>query len=159
MSRPHQTGSTIRRPKHKRAISALLGGCAGDELVETALALPLFLAVAFGICQYAILFFTYCNATYECRIAARYASTHSSASLSPVTTAQIQSLVTSNLYLNASVIPSVAVSYYTPTLTAGSNIIGNVVEVNVTWTQTFQFPYFKQKSISVGTQAYRVILR
>jgi Flp pilus assembly protein TadG len=145
--------------RSRHPLAAFLGDAAGDELVEVAISLPIFLLAAFGLCQFAILFFSYINATYECRAAARYASTHSSASLSPVTTAQIQGLVTSSLYLNTAITPNVAVSYYTPTMAAGSNVIGNVVEVNVTWTQTFKSPYFKQKNISVGTQAYRVILR
>lgn len=156
MTRPIQRTPVLGR--HLRA--AFFNDSAGDELVEVAIAMPIFLVAAFGICQFAILFFSYINATYECRVAARYASTHSSTSLSPVTKSQLQSMVTSNLYLNTAITPQVTVTYYTPLqVVTQNNVIGNVVEVNTTWTQTFQFPYFNQKNISVGTQAYRVILR
>jgi Flp pilus assembly protein TadG len=131
----------------------------GSSSVETAIALPLYFTIVFGCAQYALVLLTYCNATYACRLASRYASMHSSSSLAPDTVAQIQGLVTSRLFVGPAIAPTVSVSYCTLNLSPGANIVGNVVEVSVTWNQTVKLPLIPPSSFSVGTQNYKVITR
>jgi Flp pilus assembly protein TadG len=131
----------------------------GSGLVETAVVLPIFIAIVFGISQYAIVMLTYCNATYACRLASRYASMHSSASLAPDTVAQIQGLVTSRLFVSSAITPTVSVAYYTPTLSAGTNVVGNVVQVTVTWSQTLKLAFMSSNTFTISTQNEKVITR
>jgi hypothetical protein len=88
----------------------LMQGKSGQAVVETALLLPVFFLLFVGTIQYAITLFTYCNATYACRNAARYASVRSTSSISPASVAQVKSLVTSGLFLNTAIAPTVAVA-------------------------------------------------
>jgi Flp pilus assembly protein TadG len=131
----------------------------GDGTIETAVVLPLFVLIVFGTAQYAIVLLTFCNATYACRLASRYASMHSASSLAPDTVSQIQGLVTSRLFVNPLITPTVSVNYYTQSLSAGSNIVGNVVEVSVTWSQTLNLAFMNSESFSISTQNYKVITR
>jgi len=135
----------------------------GDGLVETAVVLPVFLMIFFGIAQYAIVLLTYCNATYACRVASRYASMHSLSSLAPDTVPQIQGIVTSRLFLNPSITPVVSMNCYSMTLTPVScnvgNNIGYVVQVSVTWTQTLKLLPSNINTFSVSTQNVKVITR
>jgi hypothetical protein len=110
--------------------------------------------------QSSLLLETYCNATYACRNAARYASLHSSTSLAPSTSAQIQTMVQSQLFLNSSIRPTITVTYVNPsTFATSTNTIGNLVEVQVTWNQNFIVPFVKTSSVSVGTQTFKTIAR
>jgi Flp pilus assembly protein TadG len=131
----------------------------GSGLVETAVSLPLYFLIVFGVAQYGIVLLTYCNATYACRLASRYASMHSSTSLAPDTVSQIQGLVTSRLFIGSAITPTVNVNYYTMTLSPGSNVVGNVVQVSVSWSQTVQVPFMNSSTFSIGTQNYKVITR
>jgi Flp pilus assembly protein TadG len=131
----------------------------GSGLIETAVVMPLFVLIVFGAVQYSIVLLTYCNATYACRLASRYASMHSNSSLAPDTVSQIQGLVTSRLFIGTAITPTVSVNYYTPSLTAGSNVVGNMVEVAVTWSQTVKLPFMDSSSFSISTQNYKVITR
>jgi Flp pilus assembly protein TadG len=125
-----------------------------------ALAMPLFLAIVFGMAQASLLLQTYCNVTYACRNAARYASIHSSTSLAPSTASQIQAMVQAGLFVNPSITPTVTVSYVNPTnLSATTNTIGNLVFVKATWGQSLSIPFMKTSSFSVGTQTYKIISR
>ncbi len=122
--------------------------------------MPLFFATVFGVIQASLLLQTYCNATYACRNAARYASIHSSTSLAPSTSSQIQTMVQSGLFLNASITPTVTVNYVNPiTLSAGTNTVGNLVFVKATWSQSLVIPLIHTSSFSVGTQTYKMISR
>jgi Flp pilus assembly protein TadG len=135
----------------------------GDGLIETAVVLPVFLMILFGIAQYAIVLLTYCNATYACRLASRYASMHSASSLAPDTISQIQGLVTARLFLNPAVTPTVSVNYYTLSLSPVSYAVGNnvgyAVQVSVTWTQTLKLLPSNINTFSVSTQNTKVITR
>ncbi len=131
----------------------------GSGLIETALAMPIYLAVVVGVLQFSIVLFTYCNATYACRLASRYASIHSSSSLAPDTVAQIQGLVTSRLYLSSTITPTVSVNYYTPAMSAGSNIVGDLVGVSVTWNQPLKLSFINNTTFSISTSNYKIITR
>jgi len=131
----------------------------GSLLVETALVIPLYIGIVFAMSQYAIVMLSYCNATYACRLASRYASMHSSTSLAPDTVSQIKALVTSRLYISSSITPTVSVNYYTMTLSTGSNVVGNVVLVSVSWSQTLKLPFLSSQTFTISTQNYKAITR
>jgi Flp pilus assembly protein TadG len=146
---------------------------AGQAALEMAMAMPLCLAVVFGMIQSALVLQTYCNATYACRNAARYASIHSSTSLAPSTASQIQTMVKSGLFLNASITPTVTVGYSTGAWVSGTaptfcntpsscnsyNVVGNLVVVKATWSQSMTIPFMPTSGFTVGTQTYKLITR
>jgi len=157
-------------PSPPRSALRSVGGCArramraareqsGASLIEAAVVLPIYLLIFLGTFQYSLVLLTYCNATYACRLASRYASMHSTASLAPDTVAQIQGLVTSRLFIGPGITPTISVNYYTANLQAGSNVVGNVVLVSVTWTQTVTLPFSTPSTFSISTQNYKVITR
>lgn len=140
----------------------------GQSAIEMALAMPLFLMVVFGMVETAIVMQTYCNATYACRNAARYAALHSPSSLAPTTAAQVHTMVQSGLFLNAAISPTITVQYSTATFSSstaptfssgGTNAIGYLVQVKATWSQTMTIPLIAPISFTVGTQATRLISR
>lgn len=136
------------------------GADAGQSAIEMALAMPLFFVIVFGMIQASLLLQTYCNATYACRNAARYASIHSSTSLAPSTSSQIQTMVRSGLFLNASITPTITVSYLDPSsLATSTNTVGNLVFVKATWGQRMVIPFITTSAFSVGTQTYKMISR
>jgi Flp pilus assembly protein TadG len=136
------------------------GGEAGQAAIEMAFVLPLFLATVFGMMQSALLLQTYCNATYACRNAARYASIHSSTSLAPSTASQIQTMVQTGLFLNASIRPTITVSYLNPNnFAVATNTVGNLVNVKATWGQSMVIPFMNTGSFTVTTQTYKMISR
>ena len=128
-------------------------------VIETAVALPIFLVVVFGIFEFSIVLLAYCNVTTACIQATRYASLNSSSSLSPDTTTQLQSMVTSNLFVGGSVTPTVTVSYLTPSLQTGSNTVGNLVMIKASWSQTVTIPFTTPNSFSIVTEDVRPITR
>jgi len=83
----------------------------------------------------------------------------STSSLAPASVAQVQSVVTTRLFLSGAIAPTVAVTYLTPTLATGSNTVGNFVEVSASWSQTIKVPFMANQSVSIGTQAYHTITR
>jgi len=131
----------------------------GSVVLEMAVALPAFMMLMIGTLQLAIVLLTFCNATLACSQAARYASLHSSTSVSPASTSQIQSFVTSKLFIGKSITPTVNVLYTTASQGAGSNVIGNMVTVSVSWNQSISIPFASKYSFSVGSQDIRVITR
>jgi Flp pilus assembly protein TadG len=124
----------------------------GSDLVETALVLPLYLMLIFGITSFAILFFAYCNATYASRTAVRYAVVHSSTSLAPCNAATLQSIVNPLLW-GAPSGGVVVTSQWNP-----SNTIGNVVSVTVQMTYTHGLPYISPNGLVVQVTSQGVIL-
>ncbi len=176
-SRLPASGNTARRQSGSLLRGLLaMGGESGQAVLEMAFAVPLFLAVVFGIFQSSIVMLTYCSATYACRNAARYASLHSSTSLVPSACSDINTMVQNGLFLSSSIHPTVNVQYsvakfnstaippFAGACVAGANdptdnIPGNLVWVQATWTQTMLIPFMPTSSFSVGTQTFRTITR
>lgn len=166
----HGSGESILR----RLLA--MGGQSGQAVLEMAFAVPLFLAVVFGIFQSSIVMLTYCSATYACRNAARFASLHSSTSLAPSLCSDVTTMVQNGLFLSSSIHPTVNVRYSIATFnstaipafgaactgggtTDPNNVPGNLVQVQATWTQTMLIPFMPTSSFSVGTQTFRTITR
>ena len=73
----------------------------GQAVIETAVVLPLFFLCVMGIFELAMMMFSFCSANYAAREAARYASIHSSTSLSPASVASVTAEVNNNLWLHS----------------------------------------------------------
>ncbi len=125
----------------------------GATAIETALVLPTFFLLLFGIFNFAIVLFGYCNATYASRAAARYASLHSSTSLAPSTTASVQSVVTPFVLATQAGATTVT-TVWTP-----SNTVGSTVTVSVTIAYTLGIPFSTLRNVSVGSSMQRTITR
>jgi Flp pilus assembly protein TadG len=137
-----------------RRLSPRLRSECGGTLLEMAVVLPTLFLLLFGLFSFATVLFGYSNATYASRTGARYASMHSTASLTPCNTACVTSMVTPMLYAA----PSGGV---TVTTTYGSgNVVGSRVSVFVKITYPLQIPFFLgSTNVSVGSTAVRTISR
>jgi Flp pilus assembly protein TadG len=132
----------------------------GQAALEMAFAMPLFLAVVFGMIQCSLVLQSYCNATYACRNAGRYAMLHSLTALAPSTASDIQTMVKSSLFKYSSIQPTVTVSYLNPTnLATSSNAVGQLVCVKASWSQKMYIPYMTTSSFTIGTQTCKIISR
>ena len=143
-NRPDAIGGRLR---------AATESSSGSTVLETALVLPVFFLLVFGLMYFAIALFGFCNATYSSRAAARYASLHSSTSLSPCTVASVQGVIAP--YLAAT---PAATATVTPAWSP-SNTVGSTVTVSVTLAYSIGIPFSNLKTVTVGSVAKRTILR
>jgi Flp pilus assembly protein TadG len=136
------------------------GSESGAAMIEMAIALPIYLLIVFGLFECSIVLSTYCSATYACRDGARYASLHSASSLSPASVSQISAMVQSELFLRATMAPTVNVTYTNPSTGAtATNAVGNMVLVSASWGQTLTIPFLSSQNFTIATQAYQVVTR
>jgi len=136
----------------RRSVGERLGDQSGNAMVELAFALPMFLALLFGIIGFAIVFFDYENANFACKQAARYASLHSSSSLSPCDSTQVGSIV-KQFQMISSQSSNVSVSW------PSGNTIGGTVTVSVNATYPLSIPFVNVSSVSISASAQRTIMR
>lgn len=125
----------------------------GQALVELAVTMPLFCMLLFGVVEFGMGLVSYCSAGYAIREGSRFASLHSSTSLAPATTANIQSVIQQHLYMPNATSVSIGVYY------GGGNVINSEVGIGLTWTQQVNIPFFKQQGLSMGVSTYRWITR
>jgi len=143
--------AAMTRARGRRGRAA--NGELGSTVLETALVLPPFFMLLFGLFNFSIVLFGYCNATFSSRAAARYASLHSSTSLSPCTTASVTAVITPYL----AVTPGAAATV-TPAWPSG-NTVGNTVTVTVKLVYSVGIPFSSLKTVTVGSTAQRTIQR
>jgi hypothetical protein len=147
-------------------------GESAQATIEMIVSLSLFTLTVFGMIQCSVVLEHYCNATYACRNAARYASIHSSTALAQSTSTDIVSMVQSSLFLSASITPTINVNYFNasllsssstnlcaPPVTSNLNVVGNIVCVQASWSQSLNIPFLTSHTYSVSTQTYKVISR
>jgi Flp pilus assembly protein TadG len=125
----------------------------GQTLIEFAVTLPVFCVLLFGVFEFGMALASDCSATYAIREGSRFASLHSSTSLAPATTAQIQNVVTQNLFMPNAVSIAVGVYY------GGGNAINGEVGIGLTWNQQVNIPFFKNQSLAMNVATYRWITR
>jgi Flp pilus assembly protein TadG len=125
----------------------------GSAVLEVSIVLPVFFLLLFGLMYFSIALFGYCNATYSSRAAVRYASLHSSTSLSPCTAASVQSVVTP--YLAATPLAASTIT----TTWSPSNTVGGTVTVSTTLVFSVGIPFSGLNAITVGSSARRPIIR
>jgi hypothetical protein len=131
--------------RQPRTSVRLGGNQAGSTLIETALMLPLFFMLLFGVFKFAQISFGYNNASYAVHVAARYASLHSSTSVVPATSATVLKIITPYMYaIGANQAPPgcgncFALGY---SGTQNGNVIGNKVTVTIGMQYCIILPYY-----------------
>jgi Flp pilus assembly protein TadG len=147
------TALPVSPAPRRRPRPALLAGQCGSTALETALVLPTFFLLVFGLFYFSIVLFGFCNATFASRAAARYACLHSSTSLAPATTASVQA-VASPYLPGAPLATTTVLPTWSP-----SNTVGGTVTVSITLVYSVGIPFTTLRSITVGSTAQRTILR
>lgn len=125
-------------------------------MVETALVLPAFCLLLFGIFSFSMLLISYLSATYCLRQAARYGGLHSSTSTSPASVNYLTNLVTSNMFLPSATAPTITVSYVNYFGSANGNYVGNLVVMTMNWSQFIDIPFYSI-TLSLNNQISRMI--
>ncbi len=139
-----------------RAFLSRVAGEDGSVLLETALVLPFYFLILFGLISFAMIFFGYCSATYAAKAAVRYAAVHSSTSILPCTSSTIQSIVTANLWaVPAGTSPAIT-STWTPQSNGGGGPIGSIVSVTIKITYGTNMPFVSLPSFTgtASSQGY-----
>jgi Flp pilus assembly protein TadG len=147
----------------RRIRAGRLGGIVADDhggtLIEMAVVLPSFFMLLFGFFGFVVAFFGLMNANYAVNTAVRYASVHSSTSKDPATTATIQGILQANMWLPASMSPTLIVThthagtlYYNYT----GATVGDLTGAGVVWTNV---PIWGITGIPVGAEGYRMVTR
>jgi Flp pilus assembly protein TadG len=149
----------------------------GNNLVETALSLPIFFLVLFGIVQMGYAFYTYQCVANASREASRWASVRGSTSCSNTpnltncgaTAANITSFVGglglpglngSLLTVTTSwLVPSAATNptWSTCAATSGCNKPGNQVQVTVAYPFNLAIPFWKKATVNISSSSEMVI--
>jgi Flp pilus assembly protein TadG len=125
----------------------------GGAALEMALVLPVFFIFLFGLMSFAIVLFGYGNATFASRAGARFASLHSSTSLSPCTAASVQSFVTPFLWA-APTSGTTITTVWNPT-----NTVGSTVKVSVSIVYPIGVSVLSGGNVTVASSAQRVVAR
>lgn len=126
----------------------------GGAVLEVALVMPVFLLMVVGAMQLAIVLLGYCSASFAVRNAVRYASMHSSTSLSPATTATVQHAITPWLWMGSIIgTPTLAVSW------PSGNYVGAPVTVSLTQAYGTVLPYASKPQLTTNCAASRVVVR
>jgi Flp pilus assembly protein TadG len=167
------------RPAFRAAArgSALLRlrGEEGSSLVETGMALLIFLPLLFGAIQFSLVFYTYHDVTDAARQAVRWAAVRGSTSCTntpglydcKATSDEIQSyvrglgypgLVASNInvatsWLSASSVPT----SWSACGVSPCNAPGNQVQVTVSYSYPISIPYWKSTSFNISSTSAMVI--
>ncbi|MDE3186033.1 MAG: pilus assembly protein [Acidobacteriota bacterium] len=150
----------------------------GAALVETAIALAVFLAVLFGLISFGYALYTYNFVSDAARVATRYAVVRdvNSCTIEPTfpncnlyTSAPLQTYVQnlgypgmspSNLTLTATWLTETTVSgvtAWTPCLLGPCNVPGNAVQVVVYYTLPLNIPFWQNGSLTVSSTSQMVI--
>jgi Flp pilus assembly protein TadG len=147
-----QEDSALNRSLLRR----LFGEQHGQAIIEMAVAMPLFILMIMGTFELSMMMMSYCSANYAARMAARYASIHSSSSLSPATVASVTAVVNDNLWVRTTSTPAVVVCWGGGCSNPANNFVGNLVGVGVVW---WNAPFLSGNSGLLTTQAYRIVTR
>ncbi len=129
----------------------------GTALVETAVTLPAFTLLLFGIFQFSMAITSYLGCVYTIRSVTRYAGMHSLNSGSPASVAQLQTMVLAGSFIPQGSSTVVSVGYFTYVGSSSGNLPGNVVAVSVQYPQSIIVPFYG-RTFTMSTITYRLIL-
>jgi Flp pilus assembly protein TadG len=122
-------------------------------MIEMALVLPIYFMLVYGVFQICFIMFGYCNATYACRQAARYAGIHGTGSTYQCTSTDVQNVAKTYLW-------GAPQSGITITTTwSPDNNPNSTVTVKISLVYPTAIPFSKMSQISVGTAATAWILQ
>jgi Flp pilus assembly protein TadG len=122
-------------------------------MIEMALALPIYFLLVYGVIQLSYVLFGYCNATYACRMAARYAAIHGTGSTSACTSAQLKTIALRYLW-GAPASGTTVTSTWAP-----DNNPGSTVTVAITLVYPTAIPFSSLAQVTIGTAAQAIILQ
>ena len=125
----------------------------GGAALEMALVLPVFFVLLFGLFSFAIILFGYGNATYASRAGARFASLHSTTSLSPCTTTSVQNFVMPFLWAAPSGGVVVATAWNP------GNTVGSTVNVSISIIYPIGMSVLSAGHVTVASGAQRIVAR
>jgi len=116
-------------------------------MLEMALVLPVYFLMVYAVIELCFVMFGYCNATYACRQAARYAATHGTGSTYQCTSTDVANVATQYLWGA----PKNGVTINT-TWSNGGNPNSSVT-VKISLVYPTAMPFSTMSQISVGTTA------
>ena len=125
----------------------------GAAMIEMALVLPVYFLLVYGVFQICFVLFGYCNATYACRVAARYAAVNGTGNTYQCTAADVKNVATPYLWgapKNGTTITTTWPTDHNP----GSLVIVRIILVYPT-----AIPFSKLSQITVGTSSQAIILQ
>jgi Flp pilus assembly protein TadG len=125
----------------------------GAAMLEMALVLPIYFLLVYGVIQLCFVMFGYCNATYACRLAVRYAQIHGTGSTYQCTATDVSNLATP--YLWGAPKNGVTIS----TTWSPDNNPGSTVTVKISLVYPTVIPFSKMSQINIGTSASATILQ
>lgn len=121
-------------------------------MLELAFVMPLYAMLIFGFITAALLLFVYSSITYAGRAATRFASVRSTATATPCSQADINTIVQSAVpILNGGQLSSPA------TWNAG-NTVGSTVTVNVRVSYPSPLPFLSNSSLTLSSTAVTTII-
>lgn len=124
----------------------------GSYILETAMAMPVFLAIVFMFIATSLLLFVYGNMTYGAQAAVRYAAVRSSTSLVPCTTIQIQQAA-----LDA-MLTSAGGTVQTVAAWSPDNNVGSAIKVSVSVNYPVFLPFINVSSLTLTTSSAGTII-
>jgi Flp pilus assembly protein TadG len=133
-----------RRGQHSRE--------AGASAIEFALALPLLLTVAFGLCMFGLAIFDWTIVSQAAREGARWASVRGTGSTTVATTSSVQTYVEGR---TVGLTPITVTTTWTP----ASKAPGSIVRVDVSYNFSWTLPFVGAKSFALSTSADSVVAR
>ncbi len=125
----------------------------GQTIIELALGLPILCLMMFGFINFALVMYQLSNITFGTHAAARYASVHSAATISPANTASITGFLGPFLPTYPTNTTAITVTYPA----TGTNIVGGTVQVTVTLTYTLQLPFYTLNNFKLKSTAIAAI--
>jgi Flp pilus assembly protein TadG len=122
-------------------------------MIETAVVLPVYFCLVFGIMQLCFVLFGYCNATYACRQVSRFAAVHGTGSTYQATSSDLQNIAKQYLW-------GCPTGHITVTTTwSPDNNPGSTIIVKISMVYRTVIPFSTLSQITVGTSAQALILQ
>lgn len=144
--------SLVTQCRTVKAVRAFLLDENGSYILETALAMPVFLAIVFLFIATSLLLFVYGNMTYGAQAAVRYAAVRSSTSLVPCTTVQIQQAALDAMLTAAGGTVTTAAAW------SPDNNVGSAIKVSVTVNYPLYLPFINASSLTLATTSAGTII-
>ncbi len=125
----------------------------GTAMVEMALILPVYFLLVYGTIQFCWVMFGYCNATYACRQAARYAAVHGTGAPYTCTSTDVKNVASQ--YLWGAPKNGITINSSWPS----GNSPNHYLTVTISLVYPTGIPFSSISSIIVGTSATEWILQ
>jgi Flp pilus assembly protein TadG len=125
----------------------------GAAMIEMALVLPIYFLLVYGVIQICFVLFGFCNATYACRVAARYAAVNGTGNTYQCTATDVKNVATPYLW-GAPKTGTTITTTWSPDNNPGSKVTVTIVLVYPT-----AIPFSKMNTISVGASSQAIILQ